>query len=151
MLRMCHSSDDLLLQGLWWTEWYFGILFLRTVQFSLAVMKGVVKHCTLCPFLLFATVQQKSGEEEYVYLSGTGSLLCGSLAGICAKTFVYPFDVARKRLQIQGFQHGRVGFGKVRNISSSTDIWTVICFMQLLLYVAWNCTMNMNCKGYGRQ
>ena len=85
-------------------------------------MKGVVKHCTLCPFLLFATVQQKSGEEEYVYLSGTGSLLCGSLAGICAKTFVYPFDVARKRLQIQGFQHGRVGFGKVRNISSSTDI-----------------------------
>ncbi|GFG33887.1 hypothetical protein Cfor_09858 [Coptotermes formosanus] len=49
---------------------------------------------------------------EYAYLSGTGSLLCGSLAGVCAKTFVYPFDVARKRLQIQGFQHGRVGFGK---------------------------------------
>lgn len=57
-------------------------------------------------------VQQKSGDEEYVYLSGSGSLLCGSLAGVCAKTFVYPFDVARKRLQIQGFQHGRVGFGK---------------------------------------
>lgn len=58
------------------------------------------------------TVQQTSGDGEYVYLSGTGSLLCGSLAGICAKTFVYPLDVARKRLQIQGFQHGRVGFGK---------------------------------------
>jgi hypothetical protein len=84
-------------------------------------MSGVSEHFTSYPFL-FATVQQKSGDEEYVYLSGTGSLLCGSLAGICAKTFVYPLDMARKRLQIQGFQHGRVGFGKVRNIRSSTDI-----------------------------
>jgi len=98
------------------------ILFLRAVQFSLAVvMSGVAKHFTLYPFL-FATVQQTSGDDEYVYLSGTGSLLCGSLAGMCAKTFVYPLDVARKRLQVQGFQHGRVGFGKVCNIMSSTDI-----------------------------
>jgi hypothetical protein len=61
-------------------------------------------------------VQLKGDNEEYVYVSGTGSLICGSLAGVCAKTFVYPLDVARKRLQIQGFQHARVGFGKVCNI-----------------------------------
>ncbi|EFN62832.1 Mitochondrial deoxynucleotide carrier [Camponotus floridanus] len=40
------------------------------------------------------------------------SMLSGSIAGFIAKTIVYPFDLARKRLQIQGFQHGRKGFGK---------------------------------------
>lgn len=40
------------------------------------------------------------------------SMLSGSAAGLIAKTIVYPFDLARKRLQIQGFQHGRKGFGK---------------------------------------
>lgn len=39
-------------------------------------------------------------------------MLSGSAAGFIAKTIVYPFDLARKRLQIQGFQHGRKGFGK---------------------------------------
>ncbi|XP_012534513.1 mitochondrial thiamine pyrophosphate carrier [Monomorium pharaonis] len=40
------------------------------------------------------------------------SMLSGSTAGLLAKTIVYPFDLARRRLQIQGFQHGRKGFGK---------------------------------------
>ncbi|CAL1677855.1 unnamed protein product [Lasius platythorax] len=51
------------------------------------------------------------------YTSGTNinfynSMLSGSAAGFIAKTIVYPFDLARKRLQIQGFQHGRKGFGQ---------------------------------------
>jgi hypothetical protein len=61
----------------------------------------------------------QGGTEEYMYVSGMGSLVCGSLAGIGAKIFVYPLDVARKRLQIQGFQHGRKGFGKVYNSVTS--------------------------------
>lgn len=40
------------------------------------------------------------------------SILSGSTAGLIAKTIVYPFDLTRKRLQIQGFQQGRIGFGK---------------------------------------
>lgn len=64
----------------------------------------------------------QGGTEEHVYVSGTGSLVCGSLAGIGAKISVYPLDVARKRLQIQGFQHGRKGFGKVYN--------SVTCYLE---------------------
>lgn len=46
--------------------------------------------------------------EKNVY----NSMVSGSVAGLISKTVVYPFDLARKRLQIQGFQRGRKGFGK---------------------------------------
>jgi len=37
----------------------------------------------------------------------------GFLAGVLAKTIVYPLDVIKKRLQLQDFVHSRDGFGKV--------------------------------------
>ena len=40
-------------------------------------------------------------------------MLSGVLAGLAAKTAVYPLDVAKKRLQVQGFQQHRHGFGQV--------------------------------------
>lgn len=40
------------------------------------------------------------------------NLIIGSFAGTIAKTLVYPLDLSRKRMQIQGFQEGRKGFGK---------------------------------------
>lgn len=46
----------------------------------------------------------------------SGNAVCGFLSGLCAKTVVYPLDLCRKRLQIQGFQEARKEFGKVRNI-----------------------------------
>lgn len=41
-----------------------------------------------------------------------GNLIAGSIAGFIAKTAIYPFDLVKKRMQIQGFQQHRTGFGK---------------------------------------
>ncbi|CAH1398624.1 unnamed protein product [Nezara viridula] len=40
------------------------------------------------------------------------NLFIGSMAGLISKTLVYPMDLSRKRLQLQGFR-GRKGFGEV--------------------------------------
>lgn len=42
-------------------------------------------------------------------------IICGSLSGLCAKTTVYPFDLCRKRLQIQGFDRKVFGENFVCN------------------------------------
>ena len=34
-------------------------------------------------------------------ISMSKSVLCGGLAGLCAKTAVFPFDTTKKRLQVQ--------------------------------------------------
>ncbi|KAG6801519.1 mitochondrial thiamine pyrophosphate carrier [Apis mellifera caucasica] len=44
-------------------------------------------------------------------ISFYNSMISGSVAGLLAKTAIYPFDLSRKRLQIQGFRNGRKGFG----------------------------------------
>jgi len=41
-----------------------------------------------------------------------GNLLVGFLAGLFSKLIVYPFDLMRKRLQFQGFQNARKGYGQ---------------------------------------
>ena len=42
------------------------------------------------------------------------SLVCGSGAGFGAKLAVYPLDLTKKRLQVQGFERGRKGFGRMQ-------------------------------------
>lgn len=51
----------------------------------------------------------------------SSSLVAGSLAGLCAKTSIYPFDLAKKRMQVQGFEEGRKIFGQVFQCRGFTD------------------------------
>lgn len=49
------------------------------------------------------------------------SLVAGCLAGLVAKSIVYPLDLARKRMQIQGFEQSRAGFGNFFRCNGLTD------------------------------
>lgn len=56
--------------------------------------------------------QRANTMSSAIESSLTANLLAGSIAGFVSKTAIYPFDVVKKRLQIQGFQQHRFNFGK---------------------------------------
>ncbi|XP_059168962.1 mitochondrial thiamine pyrophosphate carrier-like isoform X2 [Physella acuta] len=43
------------------------------------------------------------------------AIVCGSGSGALSKLMIYPLDVVKKRLQVQGFEEARKFFGVVRN------------------------------------
>ncbi|XP_013398092.1 mitochondrial thiamine pyrophosphate carrier [Lingula anatina] len=47
-------------------------------------------------------------------ISAMDSMTCGFCAGTCSKAVVYPLDVLKKRLQVQGFEEARKTFGEHR-------------------------------------
>ena len=73
------------------------------------------------------------------------SLTCGFLAGASAKTLIYPLDVLKKRLQVQGFEEGRKGFGKYVSVDSFRhcirEMWRLeglSGFFKGYRYTSWN-------------
>ena len=48
------------------------------------------------------------------------------MSGIVSKVLLLPFDVVKKRLQIQGFEEARMSFGEVKRYSGMLDCFTRI-------------------------
>lgn len=57
------------------------------------------------------------------------SVFAGAMAGLCAKTSIYPFDLMKKRMQIQGIQHYRGEYGKTFVCNGMID-----CFRRTIAY-----------------
>ncbi|CAB0001475.1 unnamed protein product [Nesidiocoris tenuis] len=45
-------------------------------------------------------------------LNLSGNVIAGGVAGFVSKASIYPLDLARRRLQFQGFQDSRIGYGQ---------------------------------------
>lgn len=75
-------------------------------------------------YKLFDNLYKVLVKTESTSLSS--SIFAGSLAGLCAKCSVYPFDLAKKRLQIQGFEEGRKSFGRTFKCKGLQD-----CLVQI--------------------
>lgn len=84
--------------------------------------------------------QRQATLQSAVESSLMANLLAGSIAGFFAKTAIYPFDLVKKRLQIQGFQQHRKSFGKQMYCNGLLDCVKLTIVMEgfLALY-----------KGYG--
>ncbi|XP_058464737.1 mitochondrial thiamine pyrophosphate carrier-like [Malaya genurostris] len=62
--------------------------------------------------LFGSTIKRIEHLPENAVLPPTELFICGGLAGLCTKLLVYPLDLAKKRLQIQGFAKNRQTFGQ---------------------------------------
>lgn len=49
------------------------------------------------------------------------SAVCGSAAGICGKILLYPLEICKKRLEIQGFDRSRYKFGASKHYNGLVD------------------------------
>ncbi|CAG9770711.1 unnamed protein product [Ceutorhynchus assimilis] len=79
-------------------------------------------------YRFFDDFYKKINKKQNSSLSST--LFAGSLAGLCAKTFIYPFDLVRKRLQIQGFGHARDSFGIHFTCKGLIDCFSRIYYLE---------------------
>ncbi|GLH16354.1 Mitochondrial uncoupling protein Bmcp [Gryllus bimaculatus] len=86
------------------------------VQFACGAMAGFIATIFSFPFDVIRTRFVAQGEPKVLHshlgdddsrnsvfapMPVKGALICGSLAGIFTKTVVYPFDLIRKRMQVQ--------------------------------------------------
>ncbi|PVD37630.1 hypothetical protein C0Q70_00227 [Pomacea canaliculata] len=78
-------------------------------------------------YSLFTGLWNKSkGTWLYSAPDQLESIVCGTGSGLLSKLFIYPMDVVKKRLQIQGFESARQGFGATRQYSGM-----ISCLLQI--------------------
>jgi solute carrier family 25 (mitochondrial thiamine pyrophosphate transporter), member 19 len=54
------------------------------------------------------------------------SFVAGGIAGACAKCSVYPLDMTKRRMQVQGFEEARIRFGRLHQSSGLFNCLTTI-------------------------
>lgn len=65
-------------------------------------------------------------QDPYKAVDVEESLVCGALSGIFSKGIVYPLDMVKKRLQVQGFHEARETFGRVQKYNGMLDCFRII-------------------------
>lgn len=58
---------------------------------------------TGCQFAIYKFLVQINSKPFESNNASVKSLVCGAVAGAVAKTVVYPLDLGKKRMQLQGF------------------------------------------------
>ncbi|CAG2174240.1 unnamed protein product, partial [Oppiella nova] len=65
--------------------------------------------------------EHRRSDKMQRFLFFEKTFICGGVAGLTAKLTVYPMDLIKKRLQVEGFQKARQGFGAVATYNGFID------------------------------
>ncbi|KAL8587471.1 hypothetical protein ACOMHN_062204 [Nucella lapillus] len=78
-------------------------------------------------YSLFTGLWNRNRGAWFDSIPGYGeSFICGTASGLVSKVVIYPLDVVKKRLQVQGFESARVKFGATQQYSGM-----VSCLVQM--------------------